>query len=53
MKAAIEDPQVKKGFETAGAEPMWMPLDQVKKWHHDEIAKYRNIITKAGIAQIE
>jgi len=53
MKAAIEDPQVKKGFETAGAEPLWMPLDQVKKWHHDEIAKYRDIITKAGIAQIE
>ena len=53
MKAAVEDPQVKKGFETAGAETMWMPLDQVKKWHHDEIAKYRNIITKAGIQQIE
>ena len=53
MKAAVEDPQVKKGFETAGAETMWMPLDQVKKWHHDEIAKYRDIITKAGIAQIE
>ncbi|MCX7315112.1 MAG: tripartite tricarboxylate transporter substrate binding protein [Hyphomicrobiales bacterium] len=53
MKAAVEDPAVKKGFETAGAEPMWMPLDQVKKWHHDEIAKYRDIIAKAGIAQIE
>ena len=35
MKAAVEDPQVKKGFETAGAETMWMPLDQVKKLHHD------------------
>ena len=53
MKAAVEDPQVKKGFETAGADPMWMPLDQVKKWHHDEIAKYRDIITKAGIEKIE
>jgi tripartite-type tricarboxylate transporter receptor subunit TctC len=53
MKAAVEDPQVKKGFETAGAETMAMPLDQLKKWHHDEIAKYRDIITKAGIAQIE
>jgi tripartite-type tricarboxylate transporter receptor subunit TctC len=53
MKAAVEDPQVKKGFETAGAETMWMPLDQAKKFQHDEIAKYRNIITKAGIAQIE
>jgi len=53
MKAAVEDPQVKKGFETAGAEPMWMPLDQVKQWHHAEIAKYRDIITKAGIEKIE
>src|ERR1700712_85867 len=53
MKAAVEDPQVKKGFETAGADPMWLPLDQVKKWHHEEIAKYRDIITKAAIPQIE
>jgi len=53
VKAAVEDPQVKKGFETAGAEPMWMPVDQVKPWHHGEIAKYRDIIGKAGIAQIE
>jgi tripartite-type tricarboxylate transporter receptor subunit TctC len=53
MKAAVEDPVVKKGFETAGADTMWMPLDQVKKWHHDEIVKYRTIITKAGIPQIE
>jgi tripartite-type tricarboxylate transporter receptor subunit TctC len=53
MKAAVEDPQVKKGFETAGAETMWMPLDQVKAWHHGEITKYHDIITKAGIAKIE
>jgi tripartite-type tricarboxylate transporter receptor subunit TctC len=53
MKAAVEDPQVKKGFETAGAETLWMPLDQVKQWHHAEIAKYRDIIAKAGIPQIE
>ena len=53
MKAAVDDPQVKKGFEASGAVPLWMPLDQVKKWHHDEIAKYGDIITKAGIAKIE
>jgi hypothetical protein len=53
MKAAVDDPQVKKGFEASGAVPLHMPLDQVKKWHHDEIAKYRDIITKAGIAKIE
>ena len=53
MKTALEDPDVKKGFDNAGAEAMWMPPDRVNKWHHDEIAKYRDIITKAGIAQIE
>jgi tripartite-type tricarboxylate transporter receptor subunit TctC len=53
MKAAIDDPQVKKGFEASGAVPLHMPLDQVKKWHHAEIEKYRDIITKAGIAKIE
>ena len=37
MKAALEDPQVKKGFESAGAETMWMPLDQV-----EEIASRRD-----------
>ena len=51
MKAALDDPQVKKGFDSAGAEAMWLPLDKVKKFHHDEIVKYRDIITKAGIAQ--
>ena len=40
-------------YPPAGAETLWMPLDQVKAWHHSEIAKYRDIITKAGIAQIE
>src|SRR4051794_29255270 len=53
MKAAVEDPQVKKGFESAGAVPLWLPLEQVKKFQHDEIAKYRDIIIKAGIQQIE
>ena len=53
MKAALDDPQVKKGFDSAGAETMWMPLNDVKKWHHEEVAKYRDIITKAGTAQIE
>ena len=53
MKAAVEDEQVKKGFEASGAVPLWIALGDVKKWHHDEIAKYRDIITKAGIEKIE
>jgi tripartite-type tricarboxylate transporter receptor subunit TctC len=51
--AAINDPAVRAGFEKAGAEPTSLPLDKAKKFHGDEIAKYREIITKAGIAQIE
>jgi tripartite-type tricarboxylate transporter receptor subunit TctC len=53
MKAAVDDPQVQKGFQASGAVPLWKPLDDVKKWHHDEIEKYRDIITRAGIAKIE
>jgi tripartite-type tricarboxylate transporter receptor subunit TctC len=53
MADALRDPVVKTAFEKAGAETLWMPLDQVKKWHHDEIAKYRDIITRAGIQKIE
>ena len=53
VAAATKDPAVKGGFEKVGAETMWMPLDQVKQWHKGEIAKYRDIISKAGIAKIE
>jgi tripartite-type tricarboxylate transporter receptor subunit TctC len=53
VAAAIKDPAVKAGFEKVGAETMWMPLDRVKQWHKGEIAKYRDIISKAGIAKIE
>jgi tripartite-type tricarboxylate transporter receptor subunit TctC len=50
--AALNDPQVKQSFEAAGAEVMTMELDPAKKFLHDEIIKYREIITKAGIEQI-
>src|SRR5215470_3706610 len=50
---AVNDPGVRNGFGTAGAEPVSLPLDKAKKFHADEIAKYRDIISKAGIAQIE
>jgi tripartite-type tricarboxylate transporter receptor subunit TctC len=50
---ALNDPQVKHGFETAGAETMLVPLADAKKWQHDEIAKYTDIIAKAGIPKIE
>ena len=53
LRDALNDPAVKAGFEKAGAVPIGLGLDQAKKFHADEIVKYRDIITKAGIAQIE
>ena len=53
LSVALNDPAVKSGFEKAGAETIALPFNQVKKFHTDEIVKYRDIITKAGIAQIE
>jgi hypothetical protein len=44
---------VRKGFEQAGAQPMTLTLDQAAKFHADEIGKYRGIIAKAGIPQIQ
>ena len=53
LNDALNDPAVKAGFEKAGAVPIGMGLEQAKKFHAEEIAKYRDIITKAGIAKIE
>jgi tripartite-type tricarboxylate transporter receptor subunit TctC len=51
--AALKDPAVRQGFEKAGAETMMLSLDQAKKFHAAEIAKYRDIITRAGIQKID
>ncbi len=53
LKAAVEDPAVRARFAQQGAEAIYMPLDQSKKFLADEIVKYHDIITNAGIAQIE
>ncbi len=53
MSAALKDPAVVAGFAKAGAVTMFVPLDQGKKFHHDEIKKYHDIIIKAGIPKIE
>jgi len=53
LTVALNDLAVRQGFEKAGAETMALPLDKVKKFHADEIVKYRNIITNAGIPQIQ
>ena len=53
LKDAVEDPAIRVRFDQQGAETMYMSLDQSKKFVSDEIAKYHDIITKAGIPQIE
>jgi tripartite-type tricarboxylate transporter receptor subunit TctC len=53
LMAALNDPQVKQGFEKAGAEVMMLSLDESKKFLHDEIIKYRDIIAKAGIQKVD
>jgi len=50
---ALKDPDVRAAFAKQGAETMALPLDQAKKFHHDEIVKYRDLIIGAGIKQIE
>jgi tripartite-type tricarboxylate transporter receptor subunit TctC len=53
LAAALKDPAVREGFAKAGAQPMALTLEQAKKFHADEIVKYRGIIQKAGIPQIQ
>ena len=53
LNDALKDPAVKTGFEKAGAVPIGLGLEAARKFHADEIVKYRVIITKAGIAKIE
>jgi tripartite-type tricarboxylate transporter receptor subunit TctC len=53
LKKALADPDVRAKFQQQGAETYYLTPDQSKKFIADEIAKYRDIITKAGIPQIE
>jgi tripartite-type tricarboxylate transporter receptor subunit TctC len=53
LKAAVTDESVRNRFAQQGAEAIYMGLDQSKQFIGDEIGKYHDIITKAGIAQID
>jgi tripartite-type tricarboxylate transporter receptor subunit TctC len=53
VKAALADPAVRARFQQQGAETDYLPPDESKKFIADEVVKYRDIITKAGIPQIE
>ena len=53
LAAALNDPGVRQGFAKAGAEPTSLPLDQAKAFLAAEVEKYRQIITNAGVPQID
>jgi tripartite-type tricarboxylate transporter receptor subunit TctC len=53
LNAALNDSEVRGNFEKVGAVPFGLGLDESKTFLANEIAKYRDIITKAGIAKIE
>jgi tripartite-type tricarboxylate transporter receptor subunit TctC len=53
LAEALKDPAVRQGFAKAGAQPMALTLDAAKQFHAEEIVKYRGIIEKAGIKQIQ
>lgn len=53
VKAALADPQVRTRFDQQGAAELYLTPDRSVKFVAEEIVKYRDIITKAGIPQID
>jgi len=53
VRAALADADVRARFQQQGAEPDYLPPDQAKRFVAAETKKYRDIITKAGVRQIE
>lgn len=53
LNEALADPAVRVRFEEIGAVPIGLDLDKAGAFMTDEVVKYRDIITKAGIARIE
>jgi tripartite-type tricarboxylate transporter receptor subunit TctC len=53
LNEALKDGAVRAGFEAVGAVPIGLELDKARTFLADEVVKYRGIITKAGIPQID
>ena len=53
LNEALRDSAVRTRFEEIGAVPIGLDLDKARTFLADEVVKYRDIITKAGIARIE
>ena len=53
VTAALEDPTVRERFTEQGAESAIFTPEELGKYMADETVKWRDIITKAGIAQLQ
>jgi tripartite-type tricarboxylate transporter receptor subunit TctC len=53
LNAAVSDPSVRERFTEQGAEPVIMTPDELAKFMSSETTKWSEIITKAGIPQIQ
>jgi tripartite-type tricarboxylate transporter receptor subunit TctC len=53
LAAAIADPAVRERFHQQGAEPIAISPEEAAKFISSETLRYRDIITKAGIPQIQ
>ena len=53
LNQALQDATVRTRLEEIGAVPIGLDLDKARTFLADEVVKYRDIITKAGIARIE
>jgi tripartite-type tricarboxylate transporter receptor subunit TctC len=53
LNEALSDPAVRLKFEEIGAVPIGLDLDKAKTFLAEEVVKYRDIVTNAGIAKIE
>jgi tripartite-type tricarboxylate transporter receptor subunit TctC len=53
LNEALKDPAVRARFEEIGAVPIGLALDKAGTFLTNEVTKYREIITNAGIAKIE
>jgi tripartite-type tricarboxylate transporter receptor subunit TctC len=53
LNEALGDPAVRARFEEIGAVPIGLDLDKARAFMTNEVVKYRDIITRAGIARIE
>ena len=53
MADALADPTVRQRFEQQGAVPKVIPPAEATKFVSDEIVKWRDIINKAHIPQIQ